>query len=138
MNMTDSLVVFFAAVGVVLLAFALAFKSVIRNMVNLAAESVPAYWMAYLKLAVGALIAAGITFKATWQPVGLAETVHWASWDWAIHIGEPILAMLLYIQGFLDRSMERAEAVKAKGTTGKSTPPFPVATDAPTSNSPSP
>lgn len=72
------------------------------------------YAVAYVKCFIGVLVAFGICFKATWQPITIDETAHWAVWDWMIHIGEPLLAGLLYIQGFLDRSIQRADEVKAK------------------------
>lgn len=123
-NIIWSLVLFFSAILILLLAFALAFKPIIRRLVDLAADHVPTYALAYVKCSLGAVIAAGITFKATWQPVTLGQTLNWAVWDWIIHIGEPVLSFLLYIQAFINQDWASAEIEKrAKSSTN---PPFPT------------
>lgn len=108
-------VIFFCS-SVLLLAIAVVWmlRPVIKGVGEFAKTHAQIYAIAYFKCCIGVIIAAGITFKATWQPITLAETVNWALWDWMIHIGEPFLAGLLYIQGFLDRSVQRADEVKAK------------------------
>ncbi len=111
---TATLVLFCGSVLLLLVAFVWAFKDVFARTVQIATEHVPAYGIVYIKCTVGMIIAAGICFKETWQPVTLAQTLSWAWWDWTIHLGAPILSMLLYLQAFLDRSMERAGQQKAK------------------------
>ncbi len=121
---TDSLILFFGSCLLLAVAFVWAFKDVFQKMIGQAAEYVPAYGIAYLKCSVGMVIAAGICFKETWQPVTLAQTLTWAWWDWTIHLGAPLLSMLLYLQAFLDRSMERAGQQKVKDDA--SAPPKPA------------
>lgn len=84
------------------------------GVVKSAIPNATAYAVAYLKCSVGMIVVGGICFKATWQPVTVSETLKWAWWDWTIHLGEPVLAMLMYLQGFLDRSMQRADEMLAK------------------------
>ncbi len=79
------------------------------------------YFAAYLKATCLVLLAMGGTFKETWQPVTLAQTANWAPWDWVIHFLAPLLSGLAVISAFLDRSMQRADEVKAK--TASNTPP---------------
>ena len=111
--MNSSFIIFCASVILFLIALGWNLRDILQRLIRRAADLVPVYGMAYLKAGLGALIAFGICFKATWQPITMAETLKWAWWDWTIHFGEPLLAMLMYLQGFLDRSLEKADAVKA-------------------------
>jgi hypothetical protein len=72
------------------------------------------YAVAYCKASCLILLAMGTTFKETWQPVTAAEAGNWQWWDWAIHFLAPLLSGLAVLGAFLDRSMQRADEVKAK------------------------
>lgn len=111
--MSYAVLCLFSSLVLLSIAFAWAFKDVFRGMVKFAAEMVPGYAMAYLKCAVSMIIAAGICFRETWQPVTEAQAATFQPWDWMIFIGAPVLAALMNLNAFLDRSLERADAAKA-------------------------
>lgn len=106
------------------ITFAWWLKPVVIKMRDMAVEMVPTHALAYLKCLLGTVIAGGICFRETWQPVTIEQAANFAPWDWMIYIGAPGLAMLLYVNAFLDRSLERAD--KAKAARDSSTPSIPV------------
>lgn len=108
-----SLIIFLSSVLLLAIAFALAFRPVFKRMVGVAADMVPTYAQAYLKCTVSMIIAAGICFRETWQPVTTAQAAGFNWWDWTIFLGAPLLAALINLNAFLDRSLERADAAKA-------------------------
>lgn len=110
--MNSAFITFCSSLLLLGIAFAWAFKPIFVNMVKLAADMVPNYGMAYLKCIVSMIIAAGICFRETWQPVTDVQASHFQTWDWMIYIGAPVLAALITLNAFLDRSLERADAAK--------------------------
>ena len=102
--------------SVLLLAIAVVWmlRPVIKGIGDFAKTHAQLYAVAYLKGACLILLAMGGTFKETWQPITSAQTVNWAWWDWAIHFLAPLLSGLAVLSAFLDRSMQRADEVKAK------------------------
>lgn len=112
--MIGSIIIFLCSILLLVIAGVMALRPILKGIGDYTKTHAQIYAVAYLKLIIGVLVAGFITFKATWQPITIAETQNWAIWDWMIHIGEPFGAGLLYIQAFLDRSMQRADEVKAK------------------------
>ncbi len=96
-------------------------RPIIRGVGNYAKTHAEIYAMAYLKASCLMTLAMGGTFKETWQSVTSVQAANWAWWDWAIHLLAPILSGIAVLSAFLDRSMQRADEVKAKVQNG--TPP---------------
>lgn len=126
MTTAGAIIIFFSSLLLLLIACGWAFRGVLRKMIAMAEEMVPTHALAYLKCSVGMGIAFGITFRETWQPVTRAQMAGFLWSDWVIFLGAPVLAALLYFQGFLDRSLDRAD--KAKAVKDATNPPFATTT----------
>ncbi len=125
MNTLDALILFGSSVLLFICAVGLIFKGVFKKMIAQVEDMVPTHALPYTKCAVGMSIAFGITFRETWQPVTGPQMAAFLWSDWVIFLGAPVLAALLYFQGFLDRSLDRADKARAENT-GNTQPPMPI------------
>lgn len=125
--MNYGFICFVSSVLILGIAFALAFKPIFINMVGMAAAMVPTHGLAYFQCLIKTAVVMGICFRETWQPVTIEQVARWQWWDWTIYLCAPLLAGLINVDSFLNRSLERADAAKA-AKNGLSKPPFPPTT----------
>lgn len=106
--------IFACSLLVLFLALMLWLKPVFFKMRELVVEVLPTHGLAVTIWFIGMVASGMICFRETWQPVTIAQANEFAPWDWMIYLGMPFISMLLYTQGFLNRSLERADKALAE------------------------
>lgn len=125
--MNYAFICFCSSVLLLAIAFAWAFRGVFKTLINTATEHAAVYSAAYVKGACLIYIGAGTTFKEVFQPVTIDQAALFSWWDWYIHFNAPIITGASLLAAFLDKSVQRANEVKAaKLAATNSTPAIPI------------